>query len=85
MLCGKNWIIFAVLLTITNAIKPNFILFFAPMMLIYLIADFIREKGKNVIQCIKYGSAALVSQEEWNDDKSVDYVFYSMDGSTLYM
>ncbi len=58
---GKDWIIFAILLTITNAIKPNFILFFAPMMLIYLIADFIREKGKNVIQCIKFGSAVLVS------------------------
>lgn len=29
-----DWILFVILLTITNAFKPNFVLFFAPMMLI---------------------------------------------------
>lgn len=57
----KDAIIFTLLLTVTNALKPNFFLFFAVMMLCYLITDFIRTKGKSCIANIKFGGCVLIS------------------------
>lgn len=40
----KKWLQFMLLLTITTGAKPSFLLVFAPMMLVYLIIDLIRNK-----------------------------------------
>lgn len=57
----KEWIIFTMLLTLVNYAKPNFILGFAPMMLIFLISDFIRQKGRGTFQMVKFGTCVLCS------------------------
>lgn len=57
----KDAILFAGLLTVTNYAKPNFIIAFAPMMLIYLIIDFVRTRGKSCLQNIKFGVCVLAS------------------------
>ena len=57
----KDAILFAGLLTVTNYAKPNFIIAFAPMMLIYLIIDFVKTRGKSCVQNIKFGVCVLAS------------------------
>lgn len=57
----KEWLGFAVCLTLVNAFKPNFIVVFAPMMLIMLVRDFVKLHGKRVMQMIKFGCAVLTS------------------------
>ena len=58
-----KYIVFCILLTVANAIKPNFILAFAPTMLVFLIVDFIRNiKDKHAIRnMFIFGSAVLIS------------------------
>lgn len=59
----KNYVIFCASLILVNSIKPNFILAFAPTMLIFLIIDFIKNyKNKTAIKnMIVFGSAVLIS------------------------
>lgn len=57
----KDAVAFIVLLTLVNYAKPNFIIAFAPMMLIYLIADFIKGRGKGTVQMIKFGMCVIAS------------------------
>lgn len=59
----KDWLTFAILLTLINLVKPNFIIAFAPAMLIFLIIDFFRniKNKKAIFNIIIFGSAVLVS------------------------
>lgn len=57
----KEASLFTCLLIVANYAKPNFILAFAPMMLCFLIRDFIRQKGQKVMQMIKFGMCVLLS------------------------
>ena len=57
----KEMIVFTVLLVLVNYAKPNFIIAFAPMMLIYLIVDFIRTRGRSCIPNVKFGVCVLAS------------------------
>lgn len=57
----REAVVFTLLLSLTNAIKPNFILFFSLMMLVYLMIDFVRTRGKGGGQIIKFGSCVLFS------------------------
>ena len=55
------YILFIIALTITNFSKPNFLLGFAPAMLIFLIIDFIRARAKNILSVIKFGMCVIFS------------------------
>ncbi len=59
----KDWILFCIYLTITNSVKPNFILAFAPAMLFFLIIDFSKHYRDRhaVANMIIFGCAVLVS------------------------
>ena len=59
----KKYILFVFLLSITNAIKPNFIMVFSPAMAIYLLIDFILniKNIKSVKNIFIFGSAVLIS------------------------
>lgn len=57
----KEAALFTLLLVLVNYAKPNFIIAFAPMMLIFLMNDFIRLRGKKTIQMIKFGVCVLLS------------------------
>lgn len=59
----KEWLFFCICLTITNSVKPNFILAFAPAMLLFLIADFMKNYRDRhaVANMVYFGCAVLVS------------------------
>ena len=57
----KDAIFFTIALSLTNAMKPNFVLFFSLVMLLYLIKDFIRTRGKGLKKIFLFGSCVLVS------------------------
>jgi len=57
----KKWLLFAFLLIIANGIKPNFFVFFAPAMFVYLLIDLINSKGKKSLNVLILGSAVLPS------------------------
>lgn len=57
----KEWLGFTLLLSLTNYAKPNFLLGFAPMVLCFLICDFIKTRGKTVKQQLLMGVAVLAS------------------------
>lgn len=57
----KKFLTYTVLLTVINAIKPNFILGFAPAMLVMMISDIIRAKGNGFANWIKFGIPMLLS------------------------
>lgn len=57
----KEWLLFFVLLTVTNAIKPNFVMFFAPAMLCELLYDFVKTHGKKWKVITLFGVAVLCS------------------------
>lgn len=57
----KDAFCFTIFLTLANAIKPNFILFFAPVMLMYLIKDFLLTRGKGIRNIVLFGSCVLFS------------------------
>ena len=52
--------IFAVLCFLTNFSKPNFMIGFAPIMLLILIKDFIMMKGKNFRNAFLFGLCVLL-------------------------
>lgn len=57
----KRIIFFTISLILVNFSKPNFIIGFAPIMLIVLIIDFIKEKGKCFLKCFIFGMCVLIS------------------------
>lgn len=57
----KDWLLFTLFLTLSNWSKPSFLIAFAPIMLVYLIIDFIRRRTKGTVQMIKFGTAVLCS------------------------
>ena len=59
----SHFILFTVLLTLTNFIKPNFILAFAPTLAIYLAIDFFKnlKDKKSVLNIFILGFAVLIS------------------------
>ena len=57
----REWIGFTAALILVNLLKPNFILCFAPAMAIMLLADCIRDRGKNLPKQILFGIPVLLS------------------------
>lgn len=57
----KEWLVFFVLLSVTNAFKPNFVMFFAPAMLCELVYDFAKSRGKKLKEIVLFGMAVLCS------------------------
>lgn len=57
----KEFALFTICLFLVNFSKPNFIIAFAPMMLIFLIIDFIKTKTKGFKQCFIFGTCVLIS------------------------
>lgn len=58
-----DYILFALLLILVNLVKPNFIVVFAPTMLVFFIIDFFKNfKDKKALRNIViFGSAVLIS------------------------
>ncbi len=57
----KEYFLFFVFLFFSNFAKPNFLLAFAPVMLIVLIYDFIKTKAKSFFSALIFGICVLVS------------------------
>ena len=57
----REMLVFTVLLTVTNMIKPNFIFAFGPVMALYLLCDMIRTKGKTFWMQVFFGVPVLIS------------------------
>lgn len=57
----RAWAVYTVLLTIATSFKPNFVFAFAPALLILLIADLFRTRGKNLWQEFVLGCSVLPS------------------------
>ena len=57
----KDYTLFTICLIMVNLSKPNFILSFAPMMLLVLIFDFIKYRGKNFLYVVRFGICVLIS------------------------
>ncbi len=55
----KDLIIFTILIFLTNFAKPNFIIAFAPIMLMILIRDFIQTRGKSFLPAFLFGLCVL--------------------------
>ena len=56
-----DWICFSSSFFITTWFKPNFMFGFAPCMLILMIVDFIKGKGKNILNYIIFGTTVFPS------------------------
>lgn len=54
-----EWLCFAFALFITTWFKPSFAFGFAPSMLIFMIIDFIKGKGKNILNYILFGTTII--------------------------
>lgn len=57
----KECFLFTILLLITNYAKPNFIIIFAPIMLIKLIIDFIKTRTRSFKNALILGFCVLIS------------------------
>ena len=57
----KELLLFTVFLSLVNFAKPNFILTFGVAMLLMLIFDFLRSKGKSFFKALLFGSCVIVS------------------------
>ena len=80
-----EYIIFTILLSITNAIKPNFILAFAPTLAIFLAFDFFRnlKNKKAIIHIFIFGFAILISLIVLIFQASILYGKNSTDNSSI--
>lgn len=58
---AKEWIVFSLMMLLATAFKPNFIIGFSLTMLCVLIADFIRCRGKNILNFILVGTTVFPS------------------------
>ena len=56
----RDFIIQCLLFTAVNIVKPNFIIAFAPAMLVMMIVDIIKAKGKGFWKWIMYGLPVLI-------------------------
>lgn len=56
----KEFIVQCLLFTAVNLVKPSFIIAFAPSMLIMMIVDIIRAKGRGFVLWIMYGLPVLI-------------------------
>ena len=56
----KEFFIACLLFLLVNWIKPNFIIAFAPAMLVMMIVDIIKAKGKGFFKWVMYGVPVLV-------------------------
>ena len=58
-----EYILFCLILILVNSVKPNFIVVFAPTMLIFLIIDFFKniKNKKSIMNIIIFGCAVLIS------------------------
>lgn len=56
----KGFILQCLLFTAVNIVKPSFIIAFAPAMLIMMICDIIKAKGKGFAKWIMYGLPVLI-------------------------
>ena len=73
----KDWIVFSLMMLLATAFKPNFIVGFSLTVLCVLIADFIRCRGKNILNFILVGTTVfpsvlltLYQQAQLFDEKS---------------
>ena len=57
----KDCLLFSVFLLLTNLSKPNFLLSFAPVMLLVLIKDFVATKGRSFKNAFLFGLCVLVT------------------------
>ncbi|MBR4470661.1 MAG: hypothetical protein IKS54_05025 [Erysipelotrichaceae bacterium] len=57
----KKLALFTLSLALSNLSKPNFVIVFAPIMLVRLIIDFVSSKGKNFRNAFIFGCCVLVS------------------------
>lgn len=57
----REWMAYTVLLTISTAFKANFVFAFAPALLVLLIVDLVRTRGKNLRREIALGCSVLPS------------------------
>ena len=58
---ARAWLAYTVLLAITTAFKANYVFAFAPALLLLLIADLVRTRGKNLVREILMGCSVLPS------------------------
>ncbi|MBQ2972701.1 MAG: hypothetical protein IJE16_09200 [Ruminococcus sp.] len=58
---AKQWLVFTGLMLLTTAFKPNFIVGFSLAVLCVLIIDFVKNRGKNILNYILVGTAVLPS------------------------
>ena len=56
----KEFVLGCVLVFVVNYVKPNFIIAFAPAMLIMMIVDIAKTRGKGFVRWLLYGSSILV-------------------------
>lgn len=56
-----EWFVFSGLMLLTTFFKPNFMIGFSISMLIVLIFDFFRHKGKIILRCIALGTTVFPS------------------------
>ncbi len=56
----KGFIVSSLLFLAVNWIKPNFIIAFAPAMLVMMIIDIIKSKGKGFVKWMLYGIPVLI-------------------------
>ncbi len=56
----KEFIIELLLFTLVNCVKPNFTIAFAPSMLVMMIVDIIKAKGKGLVNWMLYGIPVLL-------------------------
>ena len=57
----SDYIKFTLALALANAAKPNFFIAFAPAALVFLIVDFIKQKGKGFLRMLGIGICVLIS------------------------
>lgn len=57
----KYWIIYTIFLTLTTACKPSFLFGFAPTLLLFLIVDFIKTRGRNIKNEVLMGISVFPS------------------------
>ena len=55
----RSWLIYTVLLTVATSFKANLIFAFAPALLVLLIVDFIRTRGKNIANEVWMGCSVF--------------------------
>ena len=57
----KEWLAFTIVLTLTNAAKPNFFIAFAPAMFLFLMKDWICSRGKSFRHAFVFSTTVLAS------------------------